>query len=73
MSANSKLLSVISATILSFSAAGEAFAVTVNPNPLFKDFERYELTNGVNNDPTDIYFPNPSDLDAIQVCLKVLP
>jgi dienelactone hydrolase len=64
MSANSKLLSVISATILSFSAAGEVFAVTPNPNPLFKDFERYELTNGVNNDPTDIYFPNPSDLDT---------
>jgi dienelactone hydrolase len=56
------IASIFTTTLLTFSI-GEATAATFNPNPLFKNFDRYETVISTNNDPADIYFPNPSDLD----------
>lgn len=39
-------------------------ATTFNPAPLFNNFDRSETVISTNNDPADIYFPNPSDLDT---------
>ncbi len=39
-----------------------AAAATFSDAPLFKDVASYSTTLATNNDPTDIYFPNPTDL-----------
>jgi dienelactone hydrolase len=61
---NSKSIASICTTTLLTLSAGEAMAETFNPDPVFKNFDRYETVISTNNDPADIYFPNPSDLDT---------
>jgi len=39
-----------------------AFAAALSPAPLFNDVASYSTTISANNDLTDIYFPNPSNL-----------
>lgn len=60
----SKSLSAMFTTTLLTFSGGKALATTFNPAPLFEDFKRYETVISSNNDPADIYFPNPSDLDT---------
>jgi dienelactone hydrolase len=61
---HSKFVSFIfTATIITVSGT-EAIATSFDPTPPFQNFDRYETIISLNNDPADIYFPNPSDLDT---------
>ena len=58
-----KTLSLASAgTALMIWGIGETAAAAFSPAPLFNDVASYSTTISPNNDLTDIYFPNPSNL-----------
>lgn len=62
--ANLKALSMVSAgaALITWGMGETATAKTFKPAPLFKDVSSYTITISGNNDPTDIYFPKPSNL-----------
>lgn len=59
-----KTLSVASAgaAFIILGIEGTAFAAALGTTPLFNDVASYSTTISANNDLTDIYFPNPSNL-----------
>lgn len=60
---NLRKLSVIAGVALIACSIGKTVkAATLNNAPLFNDVGSYSTTISANNDPADIYFPNPSNL-----------